>query len=290
MKCRAAQAKNINKGFTLIELLVVISIIAVLMSILMPALGKVKKQARTVLCQTNLKQWSYLFHLYSNDNKGKFCPTWNWSQPDMDWHDYLRAYSEDGYELMLCPEATKIADCLWFDDELVEGANWSHAAWVDAPNYQSGDKPIEDYDYGSYTYNSWATTVPEGNYQLKDILTQNCWRTAPAQMSNNVPIILDGKWPSAWVDDTDVPSGFTSGGVEPQMPWSADTNNMDRVCTDRHYGYVVSLFADGSSRKIGLKELWMLKWHKNFDTHNNWATDQSGKNWPDWMSDCKDYN
>ena len=44
------------KGFTLIELLVVIAIIALLLAILMPAMGRVKKQSRKVACQANLKQ------------------------------------------------------------------------------------------------------------------------------------------------------------------------------------------------------------------------------------------
>lgn len=46
-----------RNGFTLIELLVVIAIIAVLMAILMPALNRVKKQARAVACMANLNQW-----------------------------------------------------------------------------------------------------------------------------------------------------------------------------------------------------------------------------------------
>ncbi|MFH1884978.1 MAG: type II secretion system protein, partial [Planctomycetota bacterium] len=43
-----------QRGFTLIELLVVIAIVALLMAILMPALTKVKKQAKAVMCQSNL--------------------------------------------------------------------------------------------------------------------------------------------------------------------------------------------------------------------------------------------
>ena len=55
-------------GFTLIELLVVIAIIALLMAILMPALQRVKKQARTVYCLNSLKQLGVAMHAYALDN------------------------------------------------------------------------------------------------------------------------------------------------------------------------------------------------------------------------------
>lgn len=61
-----------RKGFTLIELLVVIATIALLMAILMPSLNRVKKQAKSVSCQGQLKKWSLIFAMYTNDNEGYF--------------------------------------------------------------------------------------------------------------------------------------------------------------------------------------------------------------------------
>jgi prepilin-type N-terminal cleavage/methylation domain-containing protein len=62
-----------RKGFTLIELLVVIAIIALLMVILIPSLNRVKKQAKSVSCQGQIKQWALIFAIYTNDNEGVEC-------------------------------------------------------------------------------------------------------------------------------------------------------------------------------------------------------------------------
>jgi prepilin-type N-terminal cleavage/methylation domain-containing protein/prepilin-type processing-associated H-X9-DG protein len=59
-------------GFTLVELLVVIGIIAVLISMLLPALNKAREQARAAKCLSNLRQLSIALVGYCNNNKGSF--------------------------------------------------------------------------------------------------------------------------------------------------------------------------------------------------------------------------
>ncbi len=99
------QSINSRDAFTLVELLVVIAIIALLMSVLMPALARVRKQAKTALCLSNLKQLGACFSMYANENDGYFPLGWSNvypANPKYYWMEALRPCYGDSGDIRLC--------------------------------------------------------------------------------------------------------------------------------------------------------------------------------------------
>src|SRR5512136_2108489 len=86
---RRIVAMRTQKAFTLIELLVVISIIAILMAVLMPALKRAREGGKRASCLSNLKQLTLAWNMYADENDDKLVNgATGYSYKDTSWGDH----------------------------------------------------------------------------------------------------------------------------------------------------------------------------------------------------------
>jgi prepilin-type N-terminal cleavage/methylation domain-containing protein len=290
-----SQAVNC-RGFTLIELLVVIAIIALLMAILMPTLSRVRKQAKAMVCQAKLRQWGMTLTMYAQENEGRFPCNGGGSAGAWLLRGTLLSVSskdpnapQDSFhhfrtkDLACCPMATRSipleaikvssSDSLPVTFDLgpmtADGIPGSATpAWV---IFRPGPPFVGSYGVNEWLFNvgGFGPLVTVGGRLLgMDVLS--------LRGRGYIPVVLDSAAP--WGRLLGVPPLIerTAGNV---------------FCVNRHDGCVNALFLDWSVRRVGLKELWTLRWSKDFDTNGRWTRAGGVKpgDWPKWMRNFKDY-
>jgi len=264
-----------RKAFTLIELLVVIAIIGVLMAILMPALNRVKKSARATACLMGLHQWSYIWSMYCDDNEGYFpdCGNIGWRRGT--WILALRPLWRTRTDILRCPVA---------DKPNPDGGTQGSSVY----SYRMGQGGAGDLqEQCSYGMNCWLYKPQKGETEIQNRPTEYNWARIGVPNSGRIPVFIDSMWRGGG------PMEVGTKGDPPEYfdQWAGAGHEMKHFCIDRHNGRVNVLFLDWSSRKVDLKELWTLKWHRQFNTAGPWTKSggvQPG-DWPDWMRRFKEY-
>jgi prepilin-type N-terminal cleavage/methylation domain-containing protein/prepilin-type processing-associated H-X9-DG protein len=268
-----------RKAFTLIELLVVISVIVMLIALLLPALQLVKKQAQAVVCQTRLRHLGQLAAMRAHDDhlKERRLPdsTRTWLQGFGVW-DLLRDNPEHS-ELALCPSASKL---------LHETAG-TRQPWGDTfHSFRVKDRGFEGNKI-SYGINYWISIYSNSRGRS--------WNTFNEKGASYIPVFFDCATSGVSPYDACPPREFEHIAFEEKffsniLPGTL-VSDMSQVCINRHNGDINMLFMDWSVRKVGLKELWTLKWHRQYDTAGPWtkAGGVQASAWPAWMRRFQDY-
>jgi prepilin-type N-terminal cleavage/methylation domain-containing protein/prepilin-type processing-associated H-X9-DG protein len=288
VKSPSVNSENPESGFTLIELLVTISIIALLASILLPALAAAKLQALQTKCASNLRQLAMAHATYMNDYNKDF-PYMDTTDFYYGWAGMLIPYATNSSSLQICPCAPMLTSPL--PSGLTPGA--ADKACV---IYLNSEAPLPVVDYQqqqgqsgqvmqfSYAFNGWFYT---GNSQINEAAEYPAQHFASAgavQYTARTPVFADGMWPQTWPQSNNLPAsnlyaGDTSMGDTMSVmmmrltiarhgnrPASAAPRSFD--ITKRLPGGINVALFDGHVEYSPLENLWNYYWCYGYQVPN----------------------
>jgi prepilin-type N-terminal cleavage/methylation domain-containing protein/prepilin-type processing-associated H-X9-DG protein len=238
-----------NKGFTLIELLIVIAIIAVLLTILVPALQSARKHVKFVKCQSNLRQLQMGMIYFLDDNKQEL-----FDYGGEIYMSILDPYVDNIDKVRYCPETyTELSGAWSVPGESYWGTSKEPWKWhSDA----TGDH-LGSYGYNGWLYRDQNQWVPSGMEDLPFV------DPGAIKFPEEVPVFADCNWVDSWPHDDNI--------VDPALDLSLGDRHggttiyaMGRFCIDRHGLRIGISFFDGHVKPVTLVDLWTLQWNMKF--------------------------
>ena len=243
-----------RSGFTLTELLVVVGLIAVLISLLLPVVGKARSAANAANCLSNLRQMGTAWTIYTSENRGRLLDYQfnNIMQPDRAWRGYWTGVLDD-YKV-----ATKVWYCPSADEPIPFNNNrgFGNVNYAWSGKYQTNGTVMRFnasmYRESSYGFNKYLTAG--GGFGQDSKATQVTSVRSPSE----VPVFMD----SAYVDFK--PDNYTPANPAPPPPNlrgdQAPLYEHWRFLIARHGRAVNAYFVDGSARRVPLEETYQLSW------------------------------
>lgn len=260
-----------KRGITIVEVIAIIFVIVFIFALLLPILGTAHKPPKFFICQHYLlKRWSDNYIRYCQNNDNIFLSLSESSNQGI-WITEIEPYEPRIKEIIKCIETKERRP----DGQEYGGPNSSYLVSIE----KEGSKKISIE--GSYGINSWVyNPAPDSNI-ISTYTAENFWRGNNFQNASEIPVFADSMWAGGFPE----PNGVAGQPPAENGEWSGTEYGMKNFCIDRHNGKINIAFMDGHADRVALKDLWKLKWHKNFDTDGPWTKPDTS--WPDWMKSLK---
>lgn len=236
-----------------------IAIIAILAGMLLPALGKAKAKAHAAACLSNLRQWGVEWTLYTGDNRDHFpsgIVDGGWARGA--WFNALQRQVGQRKELLTCPVAVK-------PRPLVNGGKGYEAFGGTTYSYEMGQAEYSNEERASYGANLWMYDAQD---DIQGRLKEWHWgQLGAVSYATLTPLMGDSSWRGGGphyasriaYSPPDKPGEYSNAEGYANY-------EMQHFTLPRHGQRTQFVFFDGSAHTVRLKELWALKWHKDWDT------------------------
>jgi prepilin-type N-terminal cleavage/methylation domain-containing protein/prepilin-type processing-associated H-X9-DG protein len=250
---------SIRRGFTLAELLTVIGLIAVLISLLLPVLARVRAAAQSTACLSNLRQMGTGWLVYTGEARGRFMD-YIWSSPpaphsswDGYWPGVLSANGVRG-NVIVCPRASEVST-----NAANRGYGSANTSWTG--RFASSGTAIRlnatTFRDGSYGFNRYLTYG--GHFSPDGSVNQ----LSTVSNVSEVPVFFDCAYVDVWPSN-----GTETDPVE--MP--ANLLGIVNFSSPEHFHFLMArhgrginvVFADASAKWVPLEEVYMMSWRNSW--------------------------